>query len=119
MATNILAPITSVVMQNLVDQFLTGAEATQYTSSSVTTDITGATVCNTSGTTVNVSLSVVKVGNTAGASNRVLSVFPLAANTTLIIDELMVHVLGVGDFISGFASTGSVVSFVLSGTVYS
>lgn len=116
--TNNLIAGTSTVPQVLVSQFLANSETTQITAAASTTvTIKGATLCNNSGSTVNVSVSVVKSGGTAGSSNRVISVYPLAAGDTLIAKQISAHELGTGDFISAIASSASAVVFVLSGEV--
>jgi hypothetical protein len=118
--TNNMIAGSSMVPQVLVSQFLANSETTQLTAAASTTvTIKGATACNISGATVNISVSVVKSGGTAGGSNRVVSVFPLAAGDTLILSQLSAHQLGTGDFISTLASAASAVAFVLSGEVNS
>lgn len=119
MTNNLLAPATSAIPQVLVSQFLANTETTQYAATAVVVKLASATLTNTSGSSVNVSLSLVKSGGTAGSSNRVLSVYPLAAGDSLVVKELADHVLGAGDFVSALAGTASAVAFALSGIVFS
>jgi hypothetical protein len=82
-----------------------------------------ASLCNVSGSAVTVSVSVVASGGTAGATNRVISGYSLAAGDTIshedglsVLKELR---LGPGDFISVNAGTSSAVDCVLTGEVIS
>jgi hypothetical protein len=61
----------------------------------------------------------VKSGGTAGVSNRIVYLYPLAPNDTLVLNELVNHYLGPSDFISALAGTASAAVFVMSGVVYS
>lgn len=119
MAQNLLAPATSALPSVLVSQQLANTATTQYTCPALSAaKLTKAILCNTTGSSVTVSLSVVKTGGTAGATNRILSAYPLAAGDTTIITEIEGLFLGPGDFISTTAGTASAVTFVLSGVVF-
>jgi hypothetical protein len=73
------------------------------------------TLCNTSGSAQTASLSLVPSGQTGGAANRLLSALALVAGQTLIYD--LAQVMNSGDFLSGVASTASVVTVTISGVV--
>jgi hypothetical protein len=106
MPTQNLMAATSGLPQVLVSQQLAATETTQYTGpANSAVKIASATLTNTSGSAVcPVSLSVVKTGGSASTSNRVLSVYPLAAGDSTVVTELAGVFLGPGDFLSGIAS---------------
>lgn len=119
MAQNLMSA-SSGLPSVLVSQQLTAAEVTQYTCpASSAAKVAAATVINTTGATATVSISLVKSGGTAGAANRVVSSFSMAAGDSYAIEELAGHFLGPGDFISAVAGTASAVTLVISGVVFS
>lgn len=74
-------------------------------------------ICNTTGAAVTVTISVVPSGGTAGATNRIISAFPLGAGDTQSLkDYLAGAYLGPGDFISAVASATGV-ALVLTAAV--
>jgi hypothetical protein len=115
-----LMDATLAVPQVLVSQQLASSETTQYTAAALNwVKIASAVLTNTSGSAVTVSISVVKTGGTAGAANRVLSAYSLAAGDSTSLTELAGVFLGPGDFISALAGTATAVAFVVSGVVFS
>lgn len=119
MAQNLMGA-ASALPQVLVSQQIATAETTQYTcpaSSSV--KILGATITNGYAGAVTVSLSLVKSGGVAGAGNRVLASYSIASGDSVILSELVGHMLGPGDFVSGIAGTASAVVLTVSGVVFS
>ena len=95
-----------------------GSEVTVYTCPAATaTVVATAWVCNTTGSAVTVSVSVVKNGGAAGASNRIVSSYSLAANDTLSLNPYLGGaMLGPGDFVTVNAGTGSAVAFGATGS---
>jgi hypothetical protein len=120
MPTSNLMAATTAAPQVLVAQQLANSETTQYTCPANTSvKLASVSLCNTSVNAVSVSLSVVKSGGTAGASNRVVSGYAIAAGDSSVIAELVGVFLGPGDFVSAIAATGSAVALAISGVVFS
>lgn len=119
MPTQNLMAATSSLPQVLVSQQLAASETTQYTGpANSAVKVASARLTNTSGAAVTVSISLVKTGGTAGAANRVLSAYSLAAGDGIDLPELAAAFLGPGDFISAIASAATSVAFVMSGVVF-
>jgi hypothetical protein len=119
-AQNLMANFDVGFPQVLVSQQLAASETTQYTGpENSAVKIASAVLTNTSGGPVTVSVSVVKTGGTAGAANRVLSAYSLAAGDSTVLTELVGTCLGQGDFLSAIASSATSVTFVVSGVVFS
>lgn len=95
-------------------------EATVYTvPAQSAAKISTAVLCNTTGSPVTLSVSLVPSGGTAGAANRVVSAYLLAANDSMTIPELVGSFLGAGAFISVNASSGAAVACTITGVVSS
>lgn len=119
MAQNLLSA-TSNLPSVLVSQQLANTETTQYTAAAGSAvKIATAVLCNTSASLVTVSVSLVKTGGTAGAANRIMSSYALAAGDSVELTELVGSFLGPGDFISSVASAATAVSLVVTGAVSS
>lgn len=120
MAQNLLAPATSALPSVLVSKQLEATATTQYTTPAATSvKIAKAILCNTTGSSATISLSVVKALGTAGATNRIISAYALAAGDTTVLTEIEGLFLGPGDFISTTAGTAAAITFVLSAVVFS
>lgn len=120
MAGNILAVgSTNYTPKVLVSADLGTSDAALYTVAALQSiKITSLSLCNHTASAVTVSLGVVATGGSLGASHRVINSYSLAANSA--IDGILVGAtLGPGDFLSGFAGTGTAVSVVITGTVQS
>ncbi|MEU6582735.1 hypothetical protein [Nocardia sp. NPDC046763] len=111
------ATISPLVLQS--GQLGTTADATIYTAAASTSvKITTAVVCNTTGSAATVSVGVCKAGQTAGAANRVVSGYSLAAGDSLSLSAyLNGAMLGPGDFITAYAGTASAVNLIITGIV--
>lgn len=119
MASQNLMISTSGLPQVLIHGRVSNSETTMYTGpADSSVKITGARLTNTTGSAVTVSISVVKTGDSAGASNRVLTDYSLAAKDGVDLDEVK-DFLGPGDFISAIASAATSVNLKLSGVVFS
>lgn len=119
MANNLMAA-TNALPQVLVSTRIAATETTQYTTpASTSVKIANVTLTNTVGANITVSVSLVKSSGTAGADNRVLFAYPLVVGDSTVLNELVGHVLGPGDFISAIASSATSVVFTMSGVVFS
>ena len=119
MSQNLIAA-TSLSPQVIAStQLATTSETTVYTCPAASAAVVAtAWVCNTTGSAVTVSVSVVKSGGTAGATNRIVAGYSLAANDTLSLNPYLGGaMLGPGDFISVLAGTGAAVNFGATGSV--
>ena len=96
-----------------------GSEVAVYTCPAASSTVLAtAWVCNTTSSAVTVSVSVVKNGGTAGAANRIVSSYSLAANDTLSLNPYLGGAMfGPGDFVTVNAGTGSAVAFGATGSV--
>ena len=120
MSTQNLIAATSLNPQVLASsQLATTSETTVYTCAAASsTVIATAWLCNTTASAVTVSVSVVKSGGTAGATNRIVASYSLAANDTLSLNPYLGGaMLGPSDFISVLAGTGAAVNFGATGSV--
>jgi hypothetical protein len=85
--------------------------------------ISKAVLCNTSAAAVTVTCGAVKSGGTLADATATMKTGPLGAagegTHTVDITEWAGLMLGPGDFLAGLASTGSVVTFTVSGAVSS
>lgn len=120
MPTQNLMAATSALPQVLVSQQLAATETTQYTGpANSSVKLAEAVLSNTTAAAVTVSVSLCKTGQTAGASNRVVPGYSLAAGDSLVVRQLEGQFLGPGDFISAIASAATSVAFAVSGVVFS
>lgn len=121
MSTNLLAPATTMTPQVLQSGYLGTSDAAIYTVPSVSSCVIGTgVICNQSGSAVTVYLDVVPTGGSAGASHRIINAWSLAAGDTLSLTPYIGgQMMTAGDFIGGYASTGTAVVLVLTGTVNS
>lgn len=100
-------------------QLASGEQTVYAVPASSAAKIATCVLCNASVSPVSVSVSLVKSTGTAGATNRVVSGYSLAAGDSTSIGELAGSFLGTGDFISVNASTGSAVVATITGAVSS
>jgi len=77
------------------------------------------TLCNTDTATHLVTLYLVASGGSVGVLNTIVKTLAVAAGGTLNLSNILTFpfVLETGDFLSGFADTGSVVSIRMDGEV--
>jgi len=90
------------------------AETTQYISNNCTTLIDKFTALNISGATQTLTVSLVPNGQTAGASNKQITVSVLAGKSYQF-PELVGHTLNPSDFISTLPSAASAFNIRASG----
>jgi hypothetical protein len=103
---------------------LASGETNVYTSpSNKSIKVSTASLCNTTSLPVIVAVSVVPAAGTAGAANRVVTNYSLAAYDTLTQEDGLAALKGVvladGQFISVNAGTATAVVFTITGTVIS
>ena len=91
------------------------SQTTQYTATGVTAIIDKFTATNYSGSAATISVNLVTVSGSAGNSNLITKTKTLQASEVYTFPELVGQVLGVGDFISTAASTGSAINMRVSG----
>lgn len=90
------------------------AETTLYTvPASTSTIVKEIILTNTTTTVAAASISAVPSGGTAGAANRIIAGFSIAANDTKIVP--LSTVLNTGDFLSGLQGTASAITVTISG----
>jgi len=106
----------TVTVKVLVPAKLVVAATTkQYTANGVTAIIDKFTATNYSGSAATISVNLVTVSGSAGNSNLITKTKTLQASEVYTFPELVGQVLGVGDFISTAASTGSAINMRVSG----
>jgi hypothetical protein len=91
------------------------SQTTQYTATGVTTIIDKFTATNYSGSAATISVNLVTVTGSAGNLNLITKTKTLQASEVYTFPELVGQVLGVGDFISTIAGTGSAINMRVSG----
>ena len=96
-------------------KLVVAAQTTQYTATGVTAIIDKFTATNYSGSAATISVNLVTVSGSAGNSNLITKTKTLQASEVYTFPELVGQVLGVGDFISTAASTGSAINMRVSG----
>ena len=96
-------------------KLVVATQTTQYTATGVTAIIDKFTATNYSGSAASISVNLVTVSGSAGNSNLITKTKPLQASEVYTFPELVGQVLGVGDFISTAASTGSAINMRVSG----
>ena len=96
-------------------KLVVAAQTTQYTATGVTAIIDKFTATNYSSTAATISVNLVTVSGSAGNSNLITKTKTLQASEVYTFPELVGQVLGVGDFISTAASTGSAINMRVSG----
>lgn len=120
MSTNLLSAST-MTLQVLSSAYLGTADAAVYTAPAASSvKIATGTLCNTTASPVTVYVGVIPSGGTAGASHHVVHAYSLGANDTLSLTPYLAGTsLTANDAVSGYASTGSAVTMVLTGAVSS
>ena len=93
-------------------QQLTGAAATVYTAPAAGARIENIHVSNPSGAPVGFTLSV----GTDAAASRMWDAYPVPAGA--VVERNVYLVLGAGEIIQAFASTGGVLDLTLDGTAF-
>lgn len=95
--------------KNIIQATLMGSTLTKYYSAPAATStvITKLTACNTDSTAYTVDVHLVASGGTPGTSNAIVKGYPVAANFTVDITELVGHVLAPGASIYALASVAS------------
>jgi hypothetical protein len=96
-------------------KLVVAAQTTQYTATGVTAIIDKFTATNYSATAATISVNLVTVSGSAGDLNLITKTKTLQASEVYTFPELVGQVLGIGDFISTAASTGSAINMRVSG----
>ena len=91
------------------------SQTTQYTATGVTAIIDKFTATNYSASAATISVNLVTVSGSAGNLNLITKTKTLQASEVYTFPELVGQVLGVGDFISTIAGTGSAINMRVSG----
>lgn len=94
--------------------YLAATDTTLYTAAGVRTILDKVTAHNTDTGAILVVFNIVPSGGTVGASNKVVAK-TLAAGEAYTFPEVVGHVLGPGDALSGVAATASKVVVRVSG----
>lgn len=97
-------------------KFVEGAEATQFTATSVTI-IDAVTLVNTGTAAALVSLGIVPDGGTAASSNRLVFSHAIRANESFLCPEIVGQVMNANEFLSGISSVSDSVTLMVSGRV--
>jgi hypothetical protein len=106
----------TVTVKVLVPAKLVVAATTkQYTATGVTAIIDKFTATNYSAVAATISVYLVTVSGSEGDLNLITKTKTLQASEVYTFPELVGQVLGVGDFISTAASTGSAINMRVSG----
>lgn len=120
MATANLISTTSMVEAVLYSNQLTATTVTTiYTvGSGKGAKIATATICNTDASAQTIDVHVVASGGSAGATNKVISAYSIAAGDTLSLNDILGGMmLGEGDFIAVKAGTANKLNVTLTGAV--
>lgn len=108
----------TVTVKNIIPRKqVENAQTTQYISDLAVTIIDKFTVTNTSAANVTFSANLIVATSSAGDSNRVLSLRPIAPGETYTCPELVGQVLEAGGFISTLAGTSVSLTMSASGRV--
>lgn len=91
------------------------AQTTQYTAVNCKTIIDKATATNTTSGNVTLSVNLVPLSGSASASNRIVSLRPIAPGETYALTELAGKVIEPGGFISTLASAATSLTIDFSG----
>jgi hypothetical protein len=106
----------TVTVKVLVPAKLVVAATTkQYTANGVTAIIDKFTATNYSAVAATISVYLVTVSGSEGDLNLITKTKTLQASEVYTFPELVGQVLGIGDFISTAASTGSAINMRVSG----
>lgn len=108
----------TVTAKPLVDpQQVPAAQTPLYTSppTGKGTIIDKATGTNTTAAPATLTVNLIKSGGAAGAGNVIASAQSIAPGAAYTFPELVGHVLGPGDIISGLAGTAAAITFRASG----
>ena len=100
-------------------QQLSGAAATYYTATNVTTRIDKMTLTNTTGGAITATVYKIKSGGSATAANTIISAKSLAAGETYNCPEMIGQVLSSLDFIQALASAGTSITISVGGVEFS
>ena len=96
-------------------KLVVAAQTIQYTATGVTAIIDKFTATNYSATAATISVNLVTAAGSAGDLNLITKTKTLQASEVYTFPELVGQVLGIGDFISTAASTGSAINMRVSG----
>jgi hypothetical protein len=96
-------------------KLVVAAQTTQYTATGVTAIIDKFTATNYSGSAATISVNLVTASGAFGDLNLITKTKTLQASEVYTFPELVGQVLGIGDFISTAASTGSAINMRVSG----
>jgi hypothetical protein len=96
-------------------KLVVAATTKQYTANGVTAIIDKFTATNYSAVAATISVYLVTVSGSEGDLNLITKTKTLQASEVYTFPELVGQVLGVGDFISTAASTGSAINMRVSG----
>jgi hypothetical protein len=96
-------------------KLVVAAQTTQYIATGVTAIIDKFTATNYSGSAATISVNLVTASGAFGDLNLITKTKTLQASEVYTFPELVGQVLGVGDFISTAASTGSAINMRVSG----
>ena len=96
-------------------KLVVAAQTTQYTATGVTAIIDKFTATNYSGSAATISVNLVTVSGSTSNANLIIKTKTLQASEVYTFPELVGQVLGIGDFISTAASTGSAINMRVSG----
>lgn len=92
-------------------------QTTQYASTGVKTIIDKFTATNYSAAAATISVNLVTSSGSAGNNNLIVKTKTLQAGETYTFPEIVGFTLGVGDFISTLAGTGSAINIRASGRI--
>jgi hypothetical protein len=96
-------------------KFAENSQTTQYTATGVTAIIDKFTATNITATAATISVNLVTATGSAGNTNLITKTKTLQASEVYTFPELVGQVLGISDFISTIAGTGSAINIRVSG----
>lgn len=111
--------MTTVKKALIESKYAENSETTQYTASSVTTEIDKFTATNVTGSNATLTVRIVPSGGTAGASNAIELTKTIVPGYPWTFPSLIGHVLAPGDFISTLAGTATAIVIRAAGREYS
>ena len=104
----------SNLLKKLYSGQLAGAAATLGGVATVRKRILAATAVNDTTTAVTMTLYIVPSGESAGVANLVVNAQALNDSEAITVNEIVGHVIEVGEFLSGFASAADQVTLTVS-----